>query len=70
MGLLLSWRSFLAGLGGTAVVTAAASLASPLWAEDGPINLAVVAKPSSLHGSGDTKLSALNDGVAPTNLQP
>jgi len=62
-----SRRSFLAGLGGAAVVAAAAPLASPLWSEDAPVNLAVVAKPSSLYTSGDTKLSALNDGLVPNN---
>jgi DUF1680 family protein len=62
-----SRRSFLAGVGGAAVVAATAPFASPLWAEDAPVNLAVVAKPSSLYTSGDTKLSALNDGLVPAN---
>ncbi|HWC18337.1 MAG TPA: twin-arginine translocation signal domain-containing protein, partial [Terriglobales bacterium] len=39
---LFSRRSFLAGLGGAAVVAAAAPIASPLWAENAPVNLAVV----------------------------
>src|SRR5215472_5715431 len=64
---VFSRRSFLAGVGGAAVVAATAPFASPLWAEDAPVNLAVVAKPSSLYISGDTKLSALNDGLVPTN---
>src|SRR5215469_18218110 len=64
---LFSRRSFLAGIGGAAVVAATAPFASPLWAQDAPVNLAVVAKPSSLYTSGDTKLSALNDGLVPTN---
>src|SRR5215475_1638904 len=62
-----SRRSFLAGVGSAAVVAATAPFASPLWAEDAPVNLAIVAKPSSLYISGDTKLSALNDGLVPTN---
>ncbi len=64
---LFSRRSFLAGVAGTAVVAAAGPLARDAWAEDAPVNLAIVAKPSSLFISGDTKLTALNDGVAPAN---
>ena len=64
---LFSRRAFLAGAGGAAVFAAAGPLASPLWAEDSPVNLAVVATPSSLFMSGDTKLSALNDGIVPAN---
>src|SRR5215467_2706768 len=64
---LFSRRSFLAGVGSAAVVAATAPFGSPLWAEDAPVNLAIVAKPSSLYTSGDTKLSALNDGLVPAN---
>ena len=64
---LFSRRSFLAGIAGTAVVAAAGPFASDAWAENGPVNLAVVATPSSLYTSGDTKVSALNDGITPAN---
>ncbi len=58
-------RSFLAGVAATGLAAAAGSLASDAWAEDAPVNLAIVAKPSSLYTSGDTRLSALNDGSSP-----
>ena len=61
----ISRRGFFAG-------TAAAALASmgPLaaLARDGqaPVNLAKVAVPSALYTSGDTKVSALNNGATPS----
>ncbi len=51
-----------------------ATLLSPVFAQDNPaadsesgMNLAIVAKPSSSFVSGDTSLSALNDGQEPRN---
>lgn len=63
----LNRRSFLAGVAGTAVVTAAHRSSAYAESTDGPVNLAKVATPSTLYMSGDTKLSALNDGVTPAN---
>lgn len=64
---LFSRRTFLAGVAGTAFVAATGPLASNAWAEETPINLAKVATPSSLFTSGDTRLSALNDGLVPAS---
>ncbi|HYG98545.1 MAG TPA: beta-L-arabinofuranosidase domain-containing protein [Terriglobales bacterium] len=64
---LFSRRNFLAGVAGTALVAAAGPFATGAWAKDAPVNLAAVATPSSLYTSGDTKLSALNDGATPAN---
>ncbi|HWR37456.1 MAG TPA: beta-L-arabinofuranosidase domain-containing protein, partial [Clostridia bacterium] len=64
---LFSRRTFLAGVAGTALIAAAGPLATVAWAEDGPLNLATVATPSSLFTSGDSKLSALNDDLTPAN---
>jgi hypothetical protein len=62
-----SRRSFIAGMAGTAFAAAAGRFVPSAWAEGAPVNLALVAKPSCLFMSGDAKLTALNDGVAPTN---
>jgi DUF1680 family protein len=66
---LVSRRTFLAGVAGTAVVVAAGPFATNALAEDvaAPVNLAIVAKPSALFTSGDSNLSALNDGFTPAN---
>ncbi len=60
-------RSFLAGMAGTALLAAAAPSKTFAATGDGPVNLAKVATPSSLYTSGDTKISALNDGITPAN---
>jgi uncharacterized protein len=64
---LLNRRNFLAGVAGTALLTAVDP--SKAFAESTglSVNLAKVATPSSLYTSGDTKISALNDGVTPAN---
>ncbi len=62
---LFSRRNFLAGVAGTAIVAAAGPFASDAWGGEAPVNLAVVATPSSPYISGDTKLAALNDGLTP-----
>lgn len=62
----VSRRSFLAGAAGTALLSAIHPRTA--WAADDQtttVNLAKVASASSLYTSGDTKLSALNDGVTP-----
>jgi len=64
----MSRRTFLASAAGAAVVASARPLAAAPWVDAGAaVNLAVVAKPSSVYISGDTKLSALNDGGVPAN---
>jgi DUF1680 family protein len=68
----VSRRRFLVGAAGAAVVAAAGPFATGAWAEEAaangaPVNLAIVATPSALYCSGDTKVSALNDGVTPAN---
>jgi hypothetical protein len=64
---LLNRRHFLAGMAGAALLTAVRPSETLAQTVDGPINLAKVAKPSSLYTSGDTKISALNDGNTPAN---
>ena len=58
-------RNFLAGVAGTAVLSAVSR--RTVWAEtpEVTVNLAKVATPSSLFISGDAKLGALNDGNTP-----
>jgi len=58
-------RTFLAGVAGTAVIAAVAPSKTFAATDDTAINLAKVATPSSLYTSGDTKLTALNDGLTP-----
>ena len=62
-------RSFLAGAAGAALFAAVDN--RRVWAADAgqavTVNLAKVATASSLYTSGDTKLSALNDGAIPKN---
>ena len=64
-GTAINRRNFLAGVAGTAVLSAVAR--QKVWAETSEItvNLAKVATPSSLFISGDAKLAALNDGNTP-----
>lgn len=57
-------RQFLAGAAGGALMAAAGETAE---AEEGPVNLAKVAMPSSLYTSGDTRVTALKDGFNPAN---
>jgi len=58
-------RAFLAGAGGTTLLSLSASgIALGAEAEE-PVNLAPVATPSSLYVSGDTRLTALNSGIDP-----
>ena len=64
---VLNRRNFLAGMAGTALLTAVRPSETLAQAADGPVNLAKVATPSSLYTSGDTKISALNDGNTPAN---
>jgi uncharacterized protein len=62
----ISRRKFLAGAAGAALLSTVHQRAA--WAEEDQattVNLAKVAIASSLYTSGDTKLSALNDGAAP-----
>jgi DUF1680 family protein len=62
-------RHFLAGAAGAALLAAvdrSPALASVVG-EDISVNLAKVATPSAANASGDTKLSALNDGFDPSS---
>ncbi len=64
----LNRRTLLIGAAGIAYsVTARKGFASVLRKTMEPVNLAKVAKPSSSYTSGDTKVSALNDGFEPRN---
>ena len=63
----LDRRNFLAGMAGTALLAAVSPPRTLAQTTEEPINLAKVATPSSLYTSGDTKLSALNDGNTPAN---
>jgi hypothetical protein len=61
-------RHFLAGVAGAAVLSAVhRSRALAAVVGDVTVNLAKVATPSASYTSGDTKLSALNDGFNPAN---
>lgn len=62
----LNRRTFLVGaLSIVFTGVAGKSLAFARTMADEPVNLAKVAKPSSSYTSGDTKVSAMNDGFAP-----
>jgi uncharacterized protein len=63
----LNRRNFLAAIAGTALFTAVDPAVAFARTADEPVNLAKVATPSSLYTSGDTKISALNDGKTPAN---
>jgi hypothetical protein len=66
-------NSFLWSLLLGCILIAVAWFAKPLWGQQNEaaeperagVNLAVVAEPSSSHVSGDTSLTALNDGHQP-----
>ena len=60
-------REFLAGLTGTAVVTAFSGAKGLAQAPDRALNVARVAIPSSLTITSENKISALNDGFTPEN---
>ena len=67
LDILVNRRNFLAGMAGTALLTAVNPSKVLAQTADGPVNLAKVAIPSSLYTSGDTRISALNDGNTPAN---
>jgi len=64
----LNRRTFLVGAAGFAVTaTLGTRFAFGLSQPDQPVNLAKVAHPSSSYTSGDTRVSAMNDGFEPRN---
>ena len=63
----LNRRDFLAAIAGTALLTAVGPREAFAANADEPVNLAKIATPSSLYTSGDTSISALNDGKTPAN---
>jgi DUF1680 family protein len=65
----LNRRNFLAGMAGTALLAAASPSQAFAAGADAPVNLAKVAVPSSLYTSGDCKITALNDGLTPSDSQ-
>jgi len=66
--LSLNRRSFLAGVGGTAVLAGLnRSRAFALAGEDSELNLARVASPSSLIVLSENKIGSLNDGFTPAS---
>ncbi|KQT33824.1 Tat pathway signal protein [Sphingomonas sp. Leaf412] len=61
-------RGFMAGMAGVAGMTVVPAAAAARSATAGaPVNLAPVARPTSGHVSGDTRLTALNSGKDPAN---
>src|SRR4051812_2432237 len=62
-----SRREFLAGLGGTAVLTAISRGGAFAQGPESALNLARVAVPTSLTLASENKISALNDGFTPAN---
>ena len=62
-----SRREFLAGLGGTAVLTALSRGRAFAQTPESALNVARVAVPSSLTLASENKISALNDGFTPAN---
>jgi DUF1680 family protein len=60
-------RTFMAGLTGTALLTALHSSEALARDADSPVNLARVAIPSSATTTSENKISALNDGFTPAN---
>ena len=67
-GSTVNRRHFLAGMAGAALLTTVdRSKALAAVVGDVTVNLAKVAAPSASYISGDTKLSALNDGFNPAN---
>jgi DUF1680 family protein len=65
----LKRREFLAAMAGTALFTVVDPSEAFAATTDEPVNLAKVATPTSLYTSGDTKISALNDGKTPANSE-
>ncbi len=63
----VSRRGFLAGAAGVAVLSGVAGADALGQGSDVPVNLARVAKASSLVTTSENKISALNDGVVPMN---
>ncbi len=63
----LSRRRFLAGVAGTAVLTAFDRSRAFGQTPDGPVNLAKIATPSSLYNTSENKIAALNDGFSPAS---
>lgn len=62
----LNRRTFLIGAMSTVFASGIGrAAASSWWQTDEPVNLAKVAMPSSSYTSGDTRVSALNDGFDP-----
>src|SRR5882672_5923664 len=62
-----SRRQFLAGLAGTAVVSALPGYKAVAQAAERAVNVARVAVPSSLTLASENNISALNDGFEPEN---
>ena len=62
-----SRREFLAGLGGTAVVSALSTGRAFAQAPESAVNVARVAIPTSMTITSENKISALNDGFTPAN---
>ncbi|MFT4077078.1 MAG: glycoside hydrolase family 127 protein [Asticcacaulis sp.] len=62
-----SRRAFFAGAAGATLFTGIAPFATASRAAEASVNLAKVATPSTSYNSGDTKVSALNDGNSPAN---
>ncbi len=62
-----SRREFLAGLGGTAVLTALSTRRAFAQTPESALNVARVAVPTSLTMASENKISALNDGFTPAN---
>ena len=62
-----SRREFLAGLGGTAVLTALSANTAFAQAPESALNVARVGVPTSLTMASENKISALNDGFTPAN---
>lgn len=62
----VSRRGFMVGAAGVSLFTGVAPYGNAR-ADDVSVNLAKVAKPSALYTSGDTRVSALNDGNVPAN---
>jgi uncharacterized protein len=60
-------REFIAGLAGTGILTALNGARAIAQTPDGAVNVARVAVPSSFTFTSENKISALNDGFAPTN---
>jgi len=60
-------RQFLAGLTGTAVLTAFNGIKGIAQVPDRAVNIARVASPSSVTVTSENKISALNDGFTPEN---